>query len=78
MGEDDNEVSVEQQVTWELFTLCINIGIIASVMPQYPAHVQENWREKLSMLTAYAGQQIEEIQAFGEAYDEAEEEDNIG
>jgi len=63
-----------QETTWALFQLCLNLGLVASVIDQYPEHVQEGFTEKLSLIKHYAEGQIEEVQAFGEAYDNGEEE----
>lgn len=71
------EINNQLQVTtWAIFNLCINIGLIASVMDQYPEQVQEGFLERLQMLQTEAERHTEEAQAFGEAYDdETEKED---
>jgi hypothetical protein len=63
-----------QEATWTLFNLCINLGIIDSVIGQYPEQVQEGFIEKLKIIERWAGEQIEEVQAFGEAFDDETEE----
>lgn len=62
-----------QETTWTLFTLCLNLGLVASVMDQFPEHVQEGFVERLGIIKEWAEEQIEEVQSFGEAYDEKEE-----
>jgi hypothetical protein len=62
-----------QEALWALFNFCINLGLIASVIDQYPEHVQEGFRERLTLVREWAEQQTEEAQAFGEAYDEGED-----
>lgn len=64
-----------QATTWALFNLCLNLGLIASVIDQYPEHVQEGFTERLEMTQKWAEEQIEEAQGFGEAYDEETEAD---
>ena len=63
-----------ESTTWTLFNLCINLGLIASVIDQYPEHVQEGFIERLIMIDRWAERQTEEVQAFGEAYDAEEDE----
>jgi hypothetical protein len=69
MTADSEEL---QETTWALFQLCLNVGLVASVIDQYPRHVQEGFTEKLLIIRADAERQIEEVQAFGEAYDNGE------
>jgi len=59
-----------QEATWAMFNLLMNMGLVASVIDQYPPHVQENFKEKMGQIKAEAERLIEEIQMFGEAYDE--------
>ena len=63
-----------QEATWALFNLCINLGLIASVVDQYPEHVQEGFRIRLEETKDWAERQIEEVQMFGEAFDDGSEE----
>lgn len=64
-----------QETTWSLFTLCLNLGLVASVIDQYPEHVQEGFTERLTLVKEWAEAQIEEVQGFGEAYDEETQDD---
>jgi hypothetical protein len=59
-----------QRTIWTLFNLCINLGLIESVIEQYPQHVQEGFIERLEMIEKWGEEQTEEVQSFGEAYDE--------
>jgi len=72
MGEGTREAL--QEANWALFNLCINLGLIESVIDQYPPHVQEGFAEKLAMTRDWAEKMMEEAQAFGEAYDDDTEE----
>jgi hypothetical protein len=74
MGDADERREQLQATTWALFTLCINLGLIESVIDQYPEHVQHNFTERLTITQEWAERMIEEAQAFGEAYDEETEE----
>jgi hypothetical protein len=69
--EDENEQL--QRTTWALFNLCINLGLISSVIDQYPPHVQDNFQERLKLIEAQAQVLIEETQSFGEAFDDETE-----
>jgi len=69
--ETDNEL---QRTTWAMFSLCMNLGLIASVIDQYPEHVQSNFNERLVETREWAEKQMEEAQTFGEAYDDETEE----
>jgi hypothetical protein len=70
----DEETTQLQSTTWTLFNLCLNLGLISSVIGQYPEHVQEGFTERLIMIDRWAEEQIEEAQSFGEAYDDQTEE----
>jgi hypothetical protein len=63
-----------QSTTHTIFNLAVNLGLIASVIGQYPEHVQEGFVERLQICDRWAQQMIEEVQAFGEAYDDQTEE----
>ena len=65
---EDNELWEETALA--LFMLCIHLGIIASVITTYPEHVQEGFQEKLQQIRDFAQKESEEIQLFGEAYDD--------
>jgi len=58
-----------QETTWAIFNLLMNMGLVASVIDQYPSHVQDNFKEKLAGIRDFAEREMEEIQTFGEAYD---------
>jgi len=70
---DDERTEQLQQTTIAVFNLVVNLGLIASVMGQYPEHVQEGFIERLRIVDQWANQMIEEVQSFGEAYDEETE-----
>jgi len=59
-----------QETTWAVFQLLLNLGLVASVIEQYPDHVQENFDELLGNIKEWSEQRIEEVQMFGEAFDE--------
>jgi hypothetical protein len=59
-----------QGATWAIFNLCMNLGLVASVIDQYPDHVQEGFKEKINQIKEWAERQMEEVQMFGEAFDE--------
>jgi len=40
-----------------------------SISGQFPEHALENWHDKLQTITNACYHEIEEIQAFAEAYD---------
>jgi hypothetical protein len=62
-----------QETTWALFTLSLNLGLVASVIDQFPENVREGFMEKLGIIKEWAEAQIEEVQMFGEAYDDGED-----
>jgi len=70
-----NEWEEMQEVTWAIFNLCMNLGLVASVIDQYPEHVQENFREKCLQIKEWCEQMMEEVQMFGEAYDHGEDDE---
>ena len=66
MAEEGEDL---QQTLWAVFNLLMNLGLVHSVLGEYPEDVQEGFYERLSLIRRWAEQQIEEIQMFGEAYD---------
>jgi len=71
-----NEVNEAlHECTWATFQLSLNLGLIASVIDQYPEHVQTGFVERLLLVRDWANQQTEEAQSFGEAYDDDTEAD---
>jgi hypothetical protein len=64
-----------QATSWAVFNLLINLGLISSVIGQYPEHVQEGFKERLENTERWAQEQTEEAQSFGEAYDDETEGD---
>ena len=63
-----------KRLAMELIELLISVGLMSSVMPQMPEDVQQNWDEKIEGMILWARQQTGEVQQFGEAYDEEDEE----
>jgi hypothetical protein len=50
--------------------LMVSMGLVGSVMGNYPEEVQANWTERMEKYTEWANNQVEEVQQFGQAYDE--------
>jgi hypothetical protein len=53
----------------DLMELAINVGLIGSVIEQFPEHVQENFKERVKEIREWTGEQTRQIQEFGSAYD---------
>jgi hypothetical protein len=49
--------------------LLVNVGIISSLRPRWPAHVQENWIRELQNMTEKMDDQIRNVQEFASALD---------
>jgi hypothetical protein len=50
--------------------LCVHLGLMNSVMEQYPPHVRENFNERMTDLRERMEDEILAVQSFGEAFDE--------
>ena len=50
--------------------LLVSVGLMNSVMQQYPPHVQEGLNERMTATLRRTQQEIEIIHSFGEAFDE--------
>lgn len=59
-----------KEVCHDLVHLMVMMGLLGSVIHQYPEEVQENFRERLSMVSEWANSQSDELQSFGESWDE--------
>jgi hypothetical protein len=70
-GEDttETEQSLIEELVVALAYLGFNAGLMDSVAGNFPPDAQENWRQKIVGMTAWAYQEMEEVQAFAEAYD---------
>ena len=64
------ESSEMRELAGDLMGLAVNVGLIWSVMPQLPEHVQEGFTEKIESIREWVRQQTFEVQEFGSAYDE--------
>lgn len=49
--------------------LCVNVGIISSMMPRWPADVQQNWIEELNNMGERMNDEIRNVQEFASSFD---------
>ena len=68
MGEDDGHVY--SSMCNAFMELMVSMGLMGSIMDRYPEDVRENWDERMVRYTEWARRQTEEIQSFGESWDE--------
>jgi hypothetical protein len=70
--EDTSDVRDElwRRLVYISAELSVHLGLINSVMGNYPQYVQQGFIERLELLIAEIEKQIDEIQRFGEAYDD--------
>jgi hypothetical protein len=52
-----------------LLNLMVSVGLMNSVMGQYPEEVQEAWGERMSEYEQWADRQTMEIQLYAEHWD---------
>lgn len=58
-----------REVAADLAELAVTIGLIESVIHQYPEEVQEGWQREKELMRGQAASRSEEIRMFAEAYD---------
>jgi hypothetical protein len=50
--------------------LLVTVGILASIMGRFPAHVEETFVEKIENLSILIREEIAELHLLGESYDD--------
>ena len=70
-AEIDQEYPSElfQDVCNKSMEMCVNLGLFNTVVSHWPEQVQKNFLEREQGIVEWLEQQIEEIQAFAEAFD---------
>jgi hypothetical protein len=59
-----------QEMCHAFIELIVSVGLLGSIIHQYPEEVQENYEERIVRYTTWATRQIEEVQQFGESWDD--------
>jgi len=59
-----------QEMCHVFVELMVSIGLLGSIIHQYPEEVQENFRERIQRYTAWADRQQGEVTRFGETWDD--------
>jgi len=76
LPEEENETPAERtdriwrELVLTAAELVVNLGLMSSVMGQYPEHVREGLDERMTHMVGVMEQEIIAVQDFGEAYDE--------
>lgn len=65
----DAEQDLFKEVCTSAMELCVNMGLFSAVSQHWPDEVRANWEQRLISTNEWLQSQIEEVQAFAEAFD---------
>lgn len=69
---ESHELSRPQVLSLAVIELAVHVMLFDSVSAQWPLVVQENWQERMDQIILRLQQETNELQQFGEAFDEEE------